>query len=741
MVKPRGGRRVLAAVCLLFMLLLTACGEQTTVPYAVPDNLEHAASGTVAQNARYTLEWDDVQGCVLLRERDTGYVWSTIPYEFYQTGEYNVDLLSQVRIEYYDMSNASIQEAYGYDCVEMGNFSSVVDGNSVRVTYYFEEAAINLTIVYTLREDSLEVSFNSDDIEELGSMRLISVSLTPYMTAAPNVEDRNYYLFVPAGSGALMYTDNDPSGLSRDYSGEVYGTDMSRYVLNNSGDEEAVRLPAFGVKKGENALCAIIEGGEGSALVEATAGAERDGYSAVYSTFYVRGFANIEWDTGTTHNGVEIFQDTVLLQEERLEDKTFSIGYYPLTGENADYSGMAALYRQYLQEAGLLEKSTQEQQPYHVTLIGGAQAREFTLGIPHTALLPLTTFEQSQQIVEELRELTGYTPEVLLKGFGASGMDVGKVAGGFTFAGELGSKASQSALESFCQEQGIPLFTDFDVVRFNQSGNGFNPLFSSATAASTDNVTYYPLKRNVRAEDTDKSPIYLLEHASLNKAIEKLRDFTQDRVSGIALTTFGSMPYSDHQELQSTLRNDIEEQMRETLTSLREDGHSILLGAANAYAAGLADSVYDVPLQNGNYQAFDETVPFYQMVFRGTVPLYSTAVNLSPDAEGMLLRAVEAGVSPSYTLSYSLYEALADSDESMYYGILYESNKQRIADDIARTQAFFEEVADAGIQRHTIVQDGLTRTEFDNGVVVLVNHSDEDILVDGTTIAAHSFVY
>lgn len=212
----------------------------------------------------------------------------------------------------------------------------------------------------------------------------------------------------------------------------------------------------------------------------------------------------------TTHNGVEIFQDTILLQEERLADKTFSVGYYPLTGENADYTGMAACYRQYLQGAGLLKKSTHKQQPYHITLIGGAQAREFTLGIPHTSLLPLTTFAQSQQIVKELRGLTGQTPEVLLMGYGASGLDVGKLAGGFTFAGELGNKASQNALEAFCREQGIPLFTDFDVARFNQSGNGFNPLFSSATAASTDNVTYYPLKRNVRAEDTENRPFICL---------------------------------------------------------------------------------------------------------------------------------------------------------------------------------------------------------------------------------------
>lgn len=68
-----------------------------------------------------------------------------------------------------------------------------------------------------------------------------------------------------------MYTDNDPSGLVPEFFGRGYGTDLSRYVLNNSGDEEPIRLPVFGVKKGDNALCAIIENGEGAAKVEAIA--------------------------------------------------------------------------------------------------------------------------------------------------------------------------------------------------------------------------------------------------------------------------------------------------------------------------------------------------------------------------------------------------------------------------------------------------------------------------------------
>lgn len=741
MAKLRRGQCAAAAVCLLIGLLFTACERIETTPYEIPENLEQIASGTVAQNERYTLEWDAPAGCVLLRDRATDHVWSTIPYDFYLTGDYNIDMLSPLYIEYYDLNTASLQMAYGYDCIEEEQFSSVADGQGLRLTLYFSEAEITITVTYTLRADSLEVGFTTSDFSEYGSNRLISVSLSPYLCAAANTRERSHYLFVPAGSGALMYTDDDPRGVSRDFSGEVYGTDPSRFTLDYPGEEEPVRLPVFGAKAGENALCAIIENGDGAASINASAGHAADGYSNAYTTFYVRGFANIEWGTGVVHSGVELYTDTILLHNALQKDKKFSVGYYPLTGASADYNGMAACYRRYLEAAGLLRKSEQKQQAYHVTLIGGTQIKAFILGVPYTPLIPLTTFEQSQQILKELQELTGKKPEVLLQGFGASGMDAGQIAGGFAFANACGAADTQRALEHYCKEQDISLFTDFDAVYFNKSGKGFGLRSSCATAANTETVASFPLKRNVRVEDTEKPAVYLLRRSKLSQVIDKLCTFGKGRISGMALSTLGRVAYSDHQDIEYTLKSGLAEQLHDTLDTLHKAGHPVLLGAANAYAAGLADSLYDVPLQNGGYHSLDETVPFYEMVYRNKVPLYSTAINLSPSAEELLLRTVEAGVSPSFTLSYSLSETLADADESLYYGVLYESNKPALVKAVNGVCAFLATVEDAGIRSHTIVREGLTRTEFDNGVTVLVNHSDAEIILDGQAIPARSFRY
>ena len=243
MVKSRFSRSLVALICVLVCLLFTACSEGSVVPYEIPETLEQVSSGVVAQNDRYELEWDEEVGCVLMRDKITGHVWGTTPYDFYQTGEYDVDMLSALVIEYLDPADTSMQLAYSYDVVEMLQTSSAKGENGVRVTYYFDLPQITVTLNYTLQKDSLKVTLNAADIVESGSTRLIQVSLTPYMASAPNDETKTDYLFVPAGSGALMYTDPVLVGTPRVYEGEVYGKDLTRFVLDNIGDEEPIRLP------------------------------------------------------------------------------------------------------------------------------------------------------------------------------------------------------------------------------------------------------------------------------------------------------------------------------------------------------------------------------------------------------------------------------------------------------------------------------------------------------------------
>ena len=66
--------------------------------------------------------------------------------------------------------------------------------------------------------------------------------MTPYFASCANSEDN--YLFVPSGSGALMYTNETADG-TRKYTQEVYGIDAAKKVLTYYADEAAASQAAL----------------------------------------------------------------------------------------------------------------------------------------------------------------------------------------------------------------------------------------------------------------------------------------------------------------------------------------------------------------------------------------------------------------------------------------------------------------------------------------------------------------
>ncbi len=724
-------RRISAAAVAALLLSLCACGgKKQAANYTLPGTMETAASGEVARNERFSLRWDAEKNCVLFADTATGQIFGTTPYAYYQTDGDNYSLSSPLVIEYYDRYDGSIQTAKAKDCADEGTVSAAAENGTLRVTYYFDAAGIAVTVEYSLREDSLQLRLRTDDIRETGRTELISVSLAPYLCSAANRADRSAYLVLPVGSGALMYTDEDASGVARTFSGMVYGSDPACTALTDPAEETAIRLPFFGMKDGNAALCAVIESGEGAVRVDATAGNSRNGYSAVYPTVFVRGYNNAEWEN----------KDALLLTEQPVSGLDCVIGYYPLTDGEASYTGMAACYRRFLEKNGRLKKSGQALLPYQVTLIGGVRVKSFTLGIPHNTVQAVTTFAGAETILKELTADTGLTPTVLLKGFGSSGISAGKIGGGLTFAGVLGGEKGHRRLEAYCQAQNIPLYTDFELIRFTETGTGVSPLLHAALTADGQSVGRYPLRFNVRTENTDAVRVRFAARDRLPALAQKIAAFCRGRVSGTALSSFGQTAYSDYRQDVYALKNGLAAQAEQVTETLRTE-HPLLLEAANAYAAGLADVLTKVPLENGGYDALDETVPLYAAVFGGSIPLYSDAVNLAADPVALLLSCAEAGVSPGFVLGDSADEALLEADEPLYCGILFDGQREAVAKAAAGTAELMSRIAGSGIESHDILQTGVTRTVFRNGTTVLVNRTASAVTADGVTVEAYSFVY
>ena len=726
----------LLTVLFVIVTFLSSCGEKPVTSYVRPSDMKTAGSLTVDENKDYILKWDDEAKCVLMIHKSTGRVWSTTPYDFYTSGETSMSLTSPIVIEYYDTTNGSVDMIRSYECVEENNISSEIKDSLLYVTYYFDNVKISVKVIYALREDSLELSLKTSDIKEGNDIKLIGIDIAPYLCSVGNTGSKFDWLFVPSGSGAIMYTDEEKIDAAREFSGNVYGRDLGQSKLDNPAEEEPIRIPAYGVKNGDYALCAIIENGEESCEIAASAGNPRNGYSNVYAKYNVHGYNNAEWSSINQST----ITDTILLSPARSMSSELVIGYYPLFGEKADYNGMAECVRRYLTDKSYLMSSPQKQNAYHITLIGGAMVKKFTLGVPHKSFVAVTDFEESLQIIKELYEKTGSEPDVMLKGYGESGMNIEKISGGYGFAGALGNKKQQQELEKYCDMQRIPIYTDFDMMRFSKSGEGVHLITDSAMSANSMRASYYPIKHNVRVENTELDKIYFLKRSKLKSVSDKLLDFCDGKINGIALCSLGSIAYSDYRDESYYIKGGISAQVRELVSKFKKNGYKIAFSAANSYAAGLADSICDVPLQSGGYDALDETIPFYEMVYRGSIPLYSTPMNFSPDMEKQLLKAVEAGAAPSFMLGQNIESSLSDSSESIYYGILYQSNIAGIEKIVSKIKPYFEKIGNAGIKTHSILQEDVTKTVFENGTSVIVNHSEHEVTAEGKVIPALDFI-
>lgn len=757
-------KRLLAvSLCILLVLpFMTGCtGTGADTAYVVPETITVLESGTVASNDTFDLIWDKDLYTVLLKNKQTGTVWSTVPYESYQEmrEEYdelyqwyeedleydpeaiaptvndvgNINLSSPVFIDYYRPDLGSLENAKAFNtCMEskLVNVSAIENG--IKMTFYFDEPQITFSLNYTLRDDSMQVSMPLSEVVESGLTQLISVSVLPYMCATENVDDKSNYVMVPVGSGALMYTDKDVQYNSRKFTGKVFGADPSAVVMEHVADEQALRLPVYGVKKGDIGLLSIIESGEGAATVVGETG-HRNGYSSGYTVFEVRG-------KDITEAVREKYADRDIYNGKLNTGATYAVGFYPLEGENANYVGMANRYRQYLKDIGNLVDSTVEQKPYQVELLGGSLLKEFVAGFPYYALQPATTFDEAQAILKDLVSATGKTPAVVLSGFGDTGLSVGAIGGNFTFSGALGGNGGHDALEEYCKSAGIPLFTDFDVVNFSQGGSGFDPLFDTARTPSMQMASFYPLTLNYRNENEEaRAKVNLLARAKLTKALEKLQGFAKGKLTGISLNTLGQMAYSDYTEAQYYLAGNLDEQLLPVFKALRADGHTLSFAEPNAYAAGMADIITDAPLQNGGYRFLDETIPFYEIVFAGNTAMYTNAINLSPDAEALILRALEAGVAPSFTLTNTYVIDLADAEQTDFYGTLYSGNKETIVSLLQKYGPTFEKISGKAITAHELYAKDLSKTTFEGGTILWVNHGTKDVTVGDQVIKAGSF--
>ncbi len=719
---------VLFVMCCVLLLSMIGCSSSQTENYPVYDGnatVSNVASGVVASNAAYELIWDETAYCVMLRDVQTGYIWSNIPYEYLQEGGSSSNINSTVSITVVKQANLTWDTYRSYtDAVENGKVSCEKVEDGVRVTYYFESAQISVPVIYTLGANSLDVTLDAQNIGEGEDYKILSVSVSPFLCSALNANEGSYVM-VPSGSGSLIYAAEAIEG-TRKYSGHVYGRDLSQAFVELTVDEEALRLPVFGVKNGDAGMLCVMKDGAESATVEVEAGNARTGYTTVYPTYYIRGYDELP----TTTNNKDLLGGgaSYSVASSMRTSVNPTLSYFPLKGEDADYNGMAKCYRQYLESTGGLIK-TSSGTNYGLTILGGAQVTDSVMGIPRDNTVAATTFTQAQTILSSLLESTTIKPTVRLVGFGDRGVNPGSIAGGFSFASVFGTKAQRAALETYCADKGISLFSDFDLIRFSLSGNGFSTTSDVAESASLRKAKCYPIGTPQREKKLDYA-YKLLSRSQLIPASKKLLSAADKaNLSGVSLMTLGHSAYSDFSDPAYAVKSNTQTDVSAIINAFMEGGHAVA-GGPNAYSAIASSVVFDVPTDNGGNFAFDAEIPFYELVFSGTKPIFGESINLADDMNRAILKTLAYGANLSFSVLYEYDTDLTETDmlypgmgANKLYACSFSANEKLINNTLAKYGALYEKLNNANMVRYTALSTSVTETVFDNGVTLYVNHS------------------
>ena len=294
-------------------------------------------------------------------------------------------------------------------------------------------------------------------------------------------------------------------------------------------------------------------------------------------------------------------------------------------------------------------------------------------------------------------------------------------------------------LTRFCKDNDIELFTDFDLVRFNRSGGGVALTDKAVTVnGQTVNCYDYGIWSGTRNYNSDK--YFLVSRSKLTGFTEKLEK-TADKYGlvGVSLDTLSNYCYSDYSFASFFVKGKMANDVSSVYKALKNSGIGIASSDANDYAAAYASRIFDAPLQSSAYNLFDEDVPFYEIVFKGYVPLSSGPLNLASNDRERLLRAIEGGCGLDYVISGEFDMRLVTAPTPNFYGSDYSDIKSSIEKTVSENSEFYENVKGAKITAHSIMGDGLRKTTFDNGRIVYVNYSQQAITVENTVIGAMSY--
>lgn len=675
------------------------------------------AADAVMENDNFKFELVNEYSEIRLTQKATGDVWSST------MSDPNFDLeamkgrWAQKMRSIYSISVTDLRKGVGslvtYDQLGTEYTAEPYETSyGIGIQYDVPAASVKFCIEFALAEDGFSVKIPSEKLEEYGDFSAISIDLMPFFAGA--ADNQEGYLFYPDGSGAIMCFD-DPSHVSESaVSYNVYGDIQNNRNLKGrfEQDEAEVLLPVFGANYGEKGFVAYITKGEETSYITVTPSTAVVKASYIYPTFLFRRGFN---DPRVKGKVVQKYDAEQLMAE-------YEIHYQILPDGKAQYGDMASAYREYLTANGLLAESSKKGLSLSLDLFMGVIEE----GLILDTFQDVTSFEQAQEILEDLKGTIDVPLEVSLLGWMKSGYGTEPVY--FPANSKLGGNKGLDALAKYTKANGIRLSL------------GANFLTASAEASGYSQRTDIVFLGNYQVLTDKRSSIRVISpNAALKnyeKFMEKAKKFDID---GLKLENIGDMLYYNYNERGPVPVTECKENWKKMLQDSKDAFGSVTSEGGNLYVLGAADMVTAIPSEDLGYQMTTREVPFYQMVVHGAVQYTGEALNLSSDAEKLRLKWIEYGYTPYFELTYESAEKLVNTSYNELFTSGYYDWKDEIVATCQELKPVWDAVQDAKMISHEELAENVYCTGYDNGVKIYVNYNNKAVTVDGMELAAMSW--
>ncbi|VEU80720.1 DUF5696 domain-containing protein [Haploplasma axanthum] len=695
-------------------------------------------------NESYDLYFENDSYSIVIVNKTTGFVWSSrAEFQEYSDGNNNARHLmnSGIWIDYVKTNTQNLRQTTtsiysaakvtylnnedvptelkpyvikndSYDKNLMEIESEINTSNkTITSLINFKELKISFKVNLTLSENGINVNLdNSTILENDINTKLTNIYIFPYLGSTRENKVPGYFM-IPDGIGALVRLNRQ---FNKDFNARYYGNDLGY----NEGYLPELSLPIFGIVhlENENALYAKINEGAENVVLQGRFWGASSRYFRLNPRYIVRQVYKTIIDR--KGNGY----DSLLDQKTT---SNLNIDYKFLTGEEANYVGIAKDYQEFLNSINVLTKRelTGNGIPLNINYLMSDREDSF-LG---TKKVTMTTVSQVEEIYNEFKNNGITNQQVNLQGYSTSG---NRDRAPYKIS-VIESKNNFKKLAELVKNDDNNIYFENNYLVSTNYNNRISYNRDVARNVSQTRMAYDRYDLN----DSSYKKYYLYPEQSLRLAKQDVKKVNDLLISGLTIDDETNNLYSTYKSgnyIDRTMNLVNQRQIFELYENMQ-------MRFPHLYALEYAKTFLDVPITNSQYDFYTDLIPLIPLVLKGYISYFTPNINYNALGIERLLMMVDFAINPSFVLTYSPTYKMRYTLSYTDYSTSYSDYKDEVIETYNFVNDALKNVIGATIIERNILGLGIVEVKYSNNVKIYINYTSKNFTYNNISIPASNY--